>query len=123
MARRSEFVAYIVELLAPLGAIRAKAMFGGWGLYCDEQFCAIIIGDVLYLKADDETREQFVAAGQHPFTFVMRGAEQRMDYYTVPVAALDDFDELQPWARLALAAARRKSARTAQRQARRGRTQ
>ncbi|WP_028079430.1 TfoX/Sxy family protein [Solimonas soli] len=111
MARRSEFVAYVCELLAPLGALRAKAMFGGWGLYADELFFAIVLDDVLYLKADDESRERFVAAAQRPFTVTMRGIEQRMDYYTVPEAALDDGDELLPWARLALAAARRKAAR------------
>ena len=112
MPRRNEFVAYLCDLLAPLGLLRAKAMFGGWGLYCDELFFAIIIDDVLYLKADDTTRERFTGAGQRPFTYAMRGVEQRMDYYTVPAEALDDLDELRPWAVLALGAARRKAAAT-----------
>lgn len=109
--RASEFVAYVGELLAPLGAIRAKAMFGGWGLYCGERFFAIVADDVLYLKADGETRERFLAAGQRPFTYTARGAEHRADYYTVPEAALDEPEALRPWAELALAAARRKAAR------------
>lgn len=105
--RRSEFVDYLSELLAPLGRIRVKAMFGGHGIYCDERFFAIVIADTLYLKADDQTRDTFTKAGQKPFVFVMRGVEQSMSYYTAPAEALDDFDEMRPWAQMALAAAGR----------------
>lgn len=111
MPRRNEFVDYLCELLTPLGRIRAKAMFGGYGLYCDERFFALVAEDTLYLKADDETREVFIKAGQKPFTFVMKNAEQTMSYYTVPAEALDDFSEMKPWAKLALAAAGRATTR------------
>ncbi len=107
MARRSEFADYLCELMAPLGVIRARAMFGGWGLYCDERFFALIVDDTLYLKADDETRNAFTGAGQKPFTFVMREREASLSYYTVPAEALEDFAVLRPWAQLALNAARR----------------
>ena len=115
MPRSSEYLAYVREQLEPLGAIRTKAMFGGWGLYCDELFFALVFDDVLYLKVDDETRERFEAAGLRPFVYTVRGTEQNLGYYTVPEGALDDADELRPWARLALGAARRKAARTARR--------
>lgn len=111
MPKRNEFVDYLSELLAPLGRIRSKAMFGGHGIYCDEHFFALVAEDTLYLKADDETRETFVQAGQKPFTFVMKNAEATMSYYTVPAEALDDYSEMKPWAQLALAAARRASVR------------
>lgn len=107
MSRRSEFLDYLCELLAPLGRIRAKAMFGGHGIYCDERFFALIADDSLYLKADDVTRDAFIKAGQKPFTFVMKNAEATMSYYTVPAEALEDFAEMRPWAQLALAAAGR----------------
>lgn len=111
MSKRSEFVDYLCELLAPLGRIRAKAMFGGHGIYCSERFFALVADDTLYLKADDETREAFVNAGQMPFTFVMKNAEATMSYYTVPAEALDDFSDMRPWAQLALAAAGRAAAK------------
>ncbi len=111
MPRASEFVDYVCELMAPLGRIRAKAMFGGWGLYCDERFFAIVISDTLYLKADDVTRGAFIKAGQKPFVFVMKNAEQSLSYYTVPAEALEDFAEMRPWAQLALGAAGRAAAR------------
>lgn len=104
----SGFVEHVCELLAPLGAIRAKRMFGAWGLYCDEAFFAIVDDDVLYLKASAATRERFRAAGGKPFRYTARGVERAADYYTVPDGALEDFDELRPWTLLALSAAKRK---------------
>ena len=32
MARRSEFVEHVVELMRSFGAVEPKSMFGGWGL-------------------------------------------------------------------------------------------
>jgi DNA transformation protein and related proteins len=42
VARRPLFVDHCAELLAPLGAVRVKRMFGGWGLYVDDIFLALI---------------------------------------------------------------------------------
>ena len=56
-------VDHCLELLAPLGAVRARRMFGGHGLYIDDLFVAIIAFDRLYLKADEATRERFAGAG------------------------------------------------------------
>lgn len=109
MPGSSAFVDHVCELLAPLGPIRAKRMFGAWGLYCGEAFFAIIDDDVLYLKASAATRERFLTAGGQPFTYSAKGAERQADYYTVPESALEDYDELRPWAQLALSAARRTS--------------
>lgn len=82
-------------------------MFGAWGLYCDDAFIAIIEDEVLYLKADAQTRERFRAIGARPFTYTARGAERQADYYTAPDEAIEDYETLKPWAQLALAAARR----------------
>lgn len=46
-------VDHCLELLAPLGAVRARRMFGGYGLYVDDLFVALIAVDRLYLKADE----------------------------------------------------------------------
>ena len=58
-----ELVVHACELFAPLGSIRTRAMFGGWGFYCDDLFFAIIADETLYLKADAETAARFEAAG------------------------------------------------------------
>ena len=56
-------VDHCLELLAPLGAVRARRMFGGHGLYIDDLFVAIIGFERLYLKTDAVSRERFQAAG------------------------------------------------------------
>ena len=50
MARQSEFVTYLLEQLAPLGEVRARAMFGGYGIYLGERMFALVAEDTLYLK-------------------------------------------------------------------------
>lgn len=102
------FTALCAELLAPLGPVRARAMFGGKGVYVDGLFVAIIDNDQLFLKADDTTRERFVAAGCRPFTYPTKDGERMvMSYYQPPEDALESPPLMRPWARLALEAALR----------------
>lgn len=101
-------VDWYCELLAPLGAVRARRMFGGHGLYVDEVFVAIVAYDSLYLKADDSTRAQFEAAGCHPFHYDTKGgAKGVMSYWSAPAEAMESPAQMGPWARLALASALR----------------
>lgn len=99
------FVEHCLELLAPLGPVRARRMFGGWGLYADGLFVALIAAERLYLKADAGSREHFAAAGCEPFTYSADGRSVSLGYWTVPPEALDAPALMQPWARLALQAA------------------
>lgn len=108
-------VEHCLELLAPLGVVRARRMFGGHGLYCDELFFALIAGDRLYLKVDDESRPAFVAAGCEPFVYDAKGKAMTMGYWTVPADAMESPALMQPWAQRAVAAALR--ARAAKRPA------
>lgn len=101
------FVLHCLELLEPLGPVRAKRMFGGFGLYVQELFVALIADEQLYLKTDASTRPRFEAAGGTPFTFVQRGRAVEMSYLTPPAEALDAPGLMAPWARLAMEAALR----------------
>jgi DNA transformation protein len=80
-------------------------MFGGWGLYADGLFVALVAAERLYLKADAGSRERFAAAGCEPFTYSADGKSVSLGYWTVPPEALDAPALMQPWARLALQAA------------------
>ncbi len=104
----SSYVDYALELLAGLGPVRARAMMGGHIVHCRGVAVALVYDDRLYLKADEETRETFRAAGGEPFTYELRGKLVEMSYCTPPDAALDSTEAMQPWAELALAAALRK---------------
>ncbi|NBY35226.1 MAG: hypothetical protein EBQ62_02865 [Alphaproteobacteria bacterium] len=46
----SEFVNYVVDLLAPYGYIRVRPMFGGHSVYRDGVIVAIIVGRNCILK-------------------------------------------------------------------------
>lgn len=101
------FVEHCLELLAALGTVRAKRMFGGWGLYVDELFLALIAYERLYLKADADTRAAFEAEGCEPFVYSAADKAVSLGYWAAPAEALDAPALMLPWARLALQAALR----------------
>lgn len=106
----SDFIEYLADVLAPLGTVRSKRMFGGVGVYIDGLFCAIIVDDCPYFKGDDDNEAQFAASGCLPFTYKKEGVEYSMRYYRATEEAMDDPEEMCRWASLGLAAALRKSA-------------
>ena len=84
-------------------------MFGGYGVYCDDLFFAIVADDVLYFKVDDGNRADHEAPSLRPF----KPSDDRpvtLSYYPPPESALDDPDELLGWNRPAIAAAARAAA-------------
>jgi DNA transformation protein len=105
-----EFTHHCIELLAPLGAVRSRRMFGGVGLYVDEIFVALIDDEQLYLKGDELTRPRFEAAGAgQPFCFPNKDGEMvATSYLRPPEEAMESPALMLPWARLALEAALRK---------------
>lgn len=98
---------WALELLAGLGQVRGRRMFGGCGLYLDQRMFALIADAQLYLKADDETEARFRAAGCVPFVYQAKGKAMTIRYFTPPSEAFDSADDMLPWARLAWEAAAR----------------
>lgn len=106
LIRHDGFVEFVVEQLSPLGEVRPRRMFGGWGVYVDDVFIAIVAGDTLWFKVDDGNRADYDAAGAPAFRpFADR--EMVMSYREVPADVLDDRIAIVEWARKAMAAARR----------------
>lgn len=103
---RDEFAHYIADLLSPLGSVRPRGMFGGYGIYRDGLMFALVADDTLYFCADDGMRAAFGALGTGPFRYQAKGREITIGrYHEVPAAILDDADDLIVWARVALRAA------------------
>jgi len=98
-------VEHCLELLAPLGSVRSRRMFGGHGIYVDDLFIALIAFDRLYLKASAETRPRFEAAGCEPFIYDSQGKAVSLGYWTAPPDAMDSPALMAPWGRLAMQAA------------------
>ena len=110
MLKRSEYVEYLLEMLQPLGEIRSKSMFGGWGLYADELFFAIVAEETLYFKVDDINCPEFEERGLKPFRYETSDKVATMRYYPPPAEALDNRALLCEWARKGVEAAARAKA-------------
>ena len=67
LAVSDNFRKFVLDQLEELQDVEPKSMFGGVGLDRGGLFFGIVAGDVLYLKADDETGGTFEAAGSQPF--------------------------------------------------------
>lgn len=102
---RDALVEHCTELLAPLGAVRVRRMFGGHGIYIDELFIAIIAFDRLYLKTSAATRPKFEAEGCEPFVYNSKTQAVALGYWTAPAEAMESPALMAPWARLAVQAA------------------
>jgi len=108
---RSEFVDLVLENLRAFGEVTVRRMFGGWGLYRDGVFFALIAQDTLYFKSDDENRAQFERSSPGPFVFEKKGERIVTHYYAAPEDAFEDPQVMARWARLGYAAALRAARR------------
>lgn len=107
MRADDSFHAMIAELLAPLGFIRIRRMFGGAGVYCDGIMIGLTADDALYFKADALTRTRYEREGLGPFVYAKSGGRSvTMSYWRVPERLFEEPEEMLDWARAALRAAR-----------------
>jgi DNA transformation protein len=111
----SEFVDSLEEVFAAFGAVRAAKMFGGYGIYHDDLMFALVAYDVLYLKADEQSRSAFEERGLPPFEYEKNGKTMKMSYYLAPESIFDDREEARVWAARAFDAALRARAAKARR--------
>ena len=100
MAKTSDFLSHVLELIAPLGSLKSTPMFGGYGIFLDESMFALITkNDELFLKADDLNRPAFEHMGLQSFG--------KMLYYAAPTDALKEWTDLSSWVQGAVEASLR----------------
>jgi DNA transformation protein len=105
----NDLIAHLQDLASDFGALSARRMFGGHGIYHDGVMIGLVSGEVLYLKTDADTQERFRVAGSGPFMYTRRGETVPTSYWSVPEAAMDSPQDMRPWLRLAFEAALRKA--------------
>ena len=115
LSASSPFHDFVTELLAGLGPVSIRRMFGGAGVYADAVMFALIDEDTLYIKADDALKAELGAAGSTPFIYIpghgsRAGEPVDMGYWRLPEEALDEPELAVEWARKALGVARAKAA-------------
>ncbi len=109
------FRSFVLEQLdRVLPAVRSRRMFGGVGVYSEDQFFALLDNDTLYFKVDDLTRPDFEAIGMGPWRPFGEDGES-MQYYEVSGDLIEDADALRLWAERAVAVARRAKTKRAKR--------
>ena len=105
MARYSEFVSYVLELLEPMGGVIAKRMFGGYGIFRDGLMFGLVADNMLYFKVDDQNRKDYEDQGLEPFSYDRKGKQMTMSYYRAPEEALEDGETMIIWAEKSFSAA------------------
>lgn len=98
MKSTSEYLDYVMEKLSPLGQIKSRAMFGGYGIFHEGVMFALIADDNLYFKVNESNRDDYRKAGSQPFP-------HGISYWEVPAEVLEDDSELHEWAKSSLAIA------------------
>jgi DNA transformation protein and related proteins len=117
MRAKNRYLDFVIEWLSPLGEITARAMFGGYCLYCDGIVFALVADDTLYLKVDAATRPRFESHGLKPFRpFADRPKvaghyPQVMQYYPPPAEFFEDPAMVSDWGRAAVEAGLRVKSR------------
>jgi DNA transformation protein len=104
----SDFRDFVLEQLRRVKPVTSRSMFGGVGIYANGIFFALIDDDIVYFKADDETRGDFVAAGSKAFS-PYGDDNYSMSYYELPADVLEDEEALETWMQKSLEAAKRKA--------------
>ena len=100
MKKLNPFVSRVLILLAPLGEVTVRSMFGGCGIFLDGAMFALISPrDELYFKADEVNRPAFTQQELPSYG--------KMPYYQAPANALKSFKAIEPWARGAIGASAR----------------
>jgi len=105
--KEKEFVSYIVDLMQSMGPVYSKSMFGGHGIFLEGLMFGLIADNVLYLKTDTQTEEEFISKDLEPFTYAKKDKVFKMNYYQAPEETLEDTEEMNSWANTAYEVAMR----------------
>ncbi|MBX9831105.1 TfoX/Sxy family protein [Candidatus Babeliales bacterium] len=92
------FIDYVLDALSPHGNIKARKMFGGYGIYKNNLCFALIINDVLFFKVGSGDQARYEEYGSEPFSYENKnGTKVVMSYWQVPVDILENATELAMW--------------------------
>jgi DNA transformation protein len=103
----NEFVDHILDLMKSAGPVRARKMFGAYGIYLQETIIGLVEDNILYLKVDDNSRHYFEELHLTPFVYQRKGKTIQLSFYQAPEEALDDHQQMKIWTYRALQAALR----------------
>lgn len=115
-----EYVSHITDQLQSIGPVTSKTMFGGFGVFLEGLMFGLVAENELYLKVDNENRQDFEDLGLQAFSFEKNGKKFEMSYFQAPEEAMEDGELLASWAAKAYGAAMRAAAKKARKKSRSG---
>ncbi|MEQ1934187.1 MAG: TfoX/Sxy family protein [Fimbriimonadaceae bacterium] len=93
----------VVSILSAACNLRSRPMFGGYGLYSDDVFFAVIDDDRLYFKIGPENLADYEALGAE--IWVIGTGDVMKNYRELPSQILQSPAELSVWIEKSVAAA------------------
>ena len=57
MTSTEEFARYICDLIGDAGTVRCRKIFGEYGIYCNDVYCACISDNMLFVKITGPGKE------------------------------------------------------------------
>jgi DNA transformation protein len=111
MADDDSFVTEVVDRMQHSGAVSARRMFGGHGIFHQGLMFALIADNQLYLKTDSHNLALFRDAGLTAFSYSRADGKQfHMSYYQAPESFFEEPEQALFWTRTAQQAAVRAAA-------------
>lgn len=106
--KKSGYIDYIIDSITSLGGIKTRKMFGGYGMYKNGVFFAIISEDIVYFKVDKHNQPDYEMYGSKPFSYEGKNKKViTVSYWQVPPDVFDDHSMLEQWVKKAVFAAQR----------------
>ncbi|WP_194435876.1 TfoX/Sxy family DNA transformation protein [Vibrio fluminensis] len=72
-----------MRLFEPLGRIKSRSMFGGFGIFADETMFALVVHNKLHIRADSTLATQFKLQGFEPYVYQKRGFPVVTKYFAL----------------------------------------
>ena len=104
--KEKAFVADLVGNFGLIGPARAKAMFGGYGIYIEETMVGLVADRVLYLKVDESLAREYQALKLPHFSYAKNGKRFNMSYCQAHASVHQDTSALVEWVEKSLAVAK-----------------
>ena len=95
MKASPEYLNFVLEKLSPIGEIKSRAMFGGYGIFHEGLMFALISEDTLYFKVNETNRDMYERAESNPFP-------HGISYWEVPSDVLEENAALHEWAKISI---------------------
>ncbi|HTU68596.1 MAG TPA: TfoX/Sxy family protein [Steroidobacteraceae bacterium] len=102
MSVSERFLAWVMEQLGGLDALRSNRMFGGIGLYSRDVFFGLIDDDTLFFKTDESNIAPYRERNMPKFMPFPDRPEAVLGYHQVPADVIEDAETLVQWARLSI---------------------